>query len=188
MGAPLQSDQKPETNPHDRGVLIGILAILFLLVLCYMYRPGTKEIITDQKKLAWDDVAYIDEHGEPKLKEWRLKELDKKIKEFEEAEQYALIAKADGQYICYVCNSATCFLQKGMVWKYGVTRRGVDNRYPRDSLFKMNLYYQIEFQGTHQECLIEEKRKIFLYPLYHDNLVRKVSERMLRPPGNKNDS
>ena len=188
MGAPFQSDQKPDTTSHNRFIPIGSLAILFLLAFYYLYRPGPENIVTDQKKLNWDDVAYIDEQGELQLKEWRLEELDKKIKEFEEAEQYALIAKADGQYICYVCNSATCFLQKGMVWKYGVTRRGVDKRYPGDSLFKMNLYYQIEFQGTHQECLIEEKRKIFLYPLYHDNMVRKASERMLRPPGNKNDS
>lgn len=188
MGAPFQSDQKPDTTSHNRFIPIGSLAILFLLAFYYLYRPGPENIVTDQKKLNWDDVAYIDEQGELQLKEWRLEELDKKIKEFEEAEQYALIAKADGQYICYVCNRGTCFLQKGMVWKYGVTRRGVDKRYPGDSLFKMNLYYQIEFQGTHQECLIEEKRKIFLYPLYHDNMVRKASERMLRPPGNKNDS
>ncbi len=188
MGELFQPDQETETKQHNKFIRIGMLAILFLLAFCYLFRPDRQEIITDQKNLAWDDVAYIDEHGELQLKEWRLKELDKQIKEFEEAEQYVLVAFEDGFYTCYHCNSGTCFLQKGMVWKYGVTRRGVDRRYRSKWLTSMHLDYIVQFLGTNHECLIEEKRKIFLYPLHFDNQIRKPVDRMARPPGNKNDN
>ncbi len=164
------------------------MVILCLSAFLYLYRPGSENIITDQKNLNWDDVTYIDEQGEPQLKEWREQDLKRQVEELEQAEQYALMAKADGQYVCYHCNSGTCFLQKGMVWKYGVTRKGMSGRYKTKWLIGMNLLYLAEFQGTYQECLIQEKSKILRYPLHQDNLVRNISERMARPPGNKNDN
>ncbi len=188
MGAPLQPDQKPETTSHNRFIPIGLLAVLFLLAYYYLYRPGRQEIITDQKNLNWDDVAFIDEQGELQLKEWRTQDLERQVEELEQAEQYVLLARTDGHYICYHCNTGTCFLQNGMVWKYGVTRKGMSGRYKTKWLIGMKLRYQVQFVGTHQECLIQEKSKIILYPLHHDNMVRQVNERMARPPGNKSDN
>jgi hypothetical protein len=188
MGAPLQSNQEPKRTPQNRYIGTGILFMLFLSVLLYLYRREPEKIITNQKSLNWEDVAYIDEHGELQLKEWRLQELDKKIDEFEQAEQYALVAKKDGYYVCYHCSITTCFLQQGMVWKYGVTRKGAIKRYPGEWLANMHLDYIVQFRGTNHECLIEEKRKIFLYPLHFDNQIRESMDRMARPPGNKNDN
>ena len=188
MGAPLQSEHKPETRSHNRFILIGSLAILFLLAFYYLYRPGPENIVTDQKKLNWDDVAFIDEQGELQLKEWRTQDLERQLQELEQAEQYVLLARTDGAYICYDCSSGTCFLKKGMVWKYGVTRKGVSNRYPGEWLSDMRLGYIVQVRGTVYECLIEEKQKIFLYPLHLDNQIRKPVDRMARPPGNKNDN
>jgi hypothetical protein len=188
MGAPLQTDQQTETNPQNKGVRIGILAILFLLALGYLYRPGGKEAITDQKNLNWDDVAYVDENGDVQLKEWRMLELERQLQELEEAEQYALVALSDGFYECYYCAGGKYYLQEGMIWKYGITRKGVDRRYRGLWLSKMRLAYRVQFRGTNHECQIEEKRKIFLYPMHHDNRIRKPSDRLARPPGNKNDN
>lgn len=183
MGAPLQTDQPPDTHPHGRCVRTGILAIILLLALCYLYRPGSKEIITDQKSLQWDDVAYVDDNGEVQLKEWRTKDLERQVGELEEAEQYALVALNDGFYECYHCAGGNCYLQEGMIWKYGITRKGANRRYRGLWLNKMRLAYRVQFRGTNYECQIEEKRKIFLYPLHLDNQIRKPSDRLARPPG-----
>jgi hypothetical protein len=188
MGAPLQPEPKPETTSHNRFIPIGLLAVLFLLAYYYLYRPGPENIVTDQKKLNWDDVAFIDEHGETQLKEWRTQDLERQVEELEQAEQYVLLAVEDGFYICYHCGSRICYLQKGMVWKYGVTRKGMSGRYKTKWLISMKLTYKTQFMGTYQECLIQEKSKILLYPLHHDNMVRNISERLARPPGNKNDN
>lgn len=188
MGAPIQPDQETETKRDNKFIRIGMLAILFLLAFYYLYRPRQDNIITDQKNLNWDDVAFIDEQGELQLKEWRAQDLNRQVEELEQAEQYVLLARTDGHYICYHCSSGTCFLKKGMVWKYGVTRKGMSGRYKTKWLIGMNLLYLAEFQGTYQECLIQEKSKIMLYPLHQDNLVRNIAERMARPPGNKNDN
>lgn len=188
MGAPFQPEQKPDKTTRQKFIQTGIFVIAFLSLLFYLYLPGQKTITADQKPLNWDDVAYFDEQGEPQLKDWRLKDLDKQVAEFEEAEQYVLLAKADGMYVCYHCRGGTCFLKTGMVWKYGVTRRGASRRYPGKWLTNMGLDYVVQFLGTNHECLIEEKRKIFQYPLHLDNQARKPAERMARPPGNKNDN
>ena len=188
MGAPFQSDQKPETTSHNWLIRIGPLAILFLLAFFYLYWPGEWGLISNQKSLDWDDVAYFDEQGEPQLRDWRRKDFDRQVEELELAEQYALLAVENGYYICYHCNSRICYLQKGMVWKYGVTRKGASGRYSTKWLISMNLTYKTELMGTYQECLIQEKNKIMLYPIHHDNMVREVTERMARPPGNKNDN
>lgn len=187
MGAPLQAEQKSETTSHNWFVRTGILVIL-VLVAFYLHRPGQKEVITNQRSLQWDDVAYIDEHGEPQLKEWRILDIERQIEELKQAEQYVLLTVDDGFYLCYHCNSRACYLQQDMVWKYGVTRKGVSGRYTTKWLISMNLIYKVQYRGTLQECLIKEKEKIGSYPLHHDNMVRNIAERMARPPGNKNDN
>ncbi|MEM9887132.1 MAG: hypothetical protein AAF849_14660 [Bacteroidota bacterium] len=112
--------------------------------------------------------------------------MDKELEELEEdAEQYALRAKASGDYPCLNCaNSATIFLNAGEIWKYGYTLK--KNRYSEQRLKKLKLYYDRQFEGSPRECLKEEKRKIFRYPLLPENLVR--SSRLPRPPGNKQDN
>jgi len=42
-----------------------------------------------------------------------------------------------------------------------------------------------QYEGTEQECLIEEKRKIYDYPNLPE--CRKRSIVLMRPPGNKID-
>jgi len=100
-------------------------------------------------------------------------------------EQYALVARVSGWYPCYNCGTETkIFLNKGEVWKYGKTCNGSIKRYP-NGLPDNNLEYFIQFRGTEDACLIEEKRKIYNYPNLPECIARKI--KLLRPPGNKID-
>jgi len=95
-----------------------------------------------------------------------------------------LVAKLNGWYICYKnIEIDSIYLFKGEVWKYGKTCMGQDKRY--SDLDKLRLDYLPQFMGSEQECLIEEKRKIYNYPLLLECLKRKIN--LLRPPGNKID-
>lgn len=171
------------------SVLSSIAALVgMILFLLWFFKDKPKEPVTAERILKWDEVAYIDENGKPQLKQWRIEDIKGKIKSLEKAEQYVLVAASDGAFECFHCERGTCFLKKGMIWKYGVTRQGVGGRYDNDWLNRMRLTYIVQFNGTYQECLTEELRKIGLYPLHQDNLSRHVSERMARPPGNKIDS
>ena len=86
------------------------------------------------------------------------------------------------------------YLLKDEVWKYGKTINGVLVRYPGfafyiDNKFYLNqskLRYKVQFVGTEQECIAEEKRKIYNYPLLPECLKRK--RKLIRPPGNKIDN
>ncbi|MEM9847283.1 MAG: hypothetical protein AAF847_05305 [Bacteroidota bacterium] len=124
--------------------------------------------------------------GSYELSPERQRKLDRELEELEEdAEQYALRAKANEYYPCYNCgNSTTVFLNVGEVWKYGYTLK--KNRYSEKYLDDLNLLYDPQFVGSPRACLKEEKRKIFRYPLLPENLVR--SFRLPRPPGNKQDN
>ena len=100
-------------------------------------------------------------------------------------EQYALVAAIDGWYPCYNCGiSKTIFLRAGEVWKYGKTCNGEKGRY-QDGLPQDNLIYAKQFTGTEEECLIEEKRKIYNYPNLPECILREI--KLIRPPGNKID-
>jgi len=188
MGEPYRSVEQPEKGTNYILISVGAAVVLFGLFLLSRGLLKTEEKIVSAKNLTWDDVAFVDEDGVPRLKEWRILALNKQTEALENSEQYVLLALEDGFYDCYHCGSPTCYLQKGMVWKYGVTRRGVAGRYAASWLLNMNLGYQIQFEGSYQECLAQEKSKIILYPLHPDNMTRKTIERMARPPGNKNDN
>lgn len=100
-------------------------------------------------------------------------------------EQYALVAVKDSWYPCFRCGGRdSIFLLEGEVWKYGKTCKGESGRYsngmPTDFL-----EYVPEFFGTEQECLVEEKRKIYNYPNLPE--CKKRNFIMLRPAGNKID-
>jgi len=110
-------------------------------------------------------------------------------------EQYALKAKISGWFPCLNCGSRTkIYLKRDEVWRYGMTgEEGKDGRYPNGLFFNEQgirldeeaLYYQPEFIGTRVECIKEEKRKIYSYPLLPECQLRDF--KLDRPPGNKRD-
>jgi len=110
-------------------------------------------------------------------------------------EQYALKARKSGWYPCFNCNGKeTIYLNAGEVWRYGMTGEGgKDARYPSKVYFNQNsikmtdklLLYETQFRGTKEQCLIEEQRKIFSYPLLPECQLRNF--KLDRPPGNKQD-
>lgn len=127
-----------------------------------------------------------DEHGVPQLAKWRQEKLAKELDEIRGAEQYVLLTLENGIYPCYSCIGATTiYLRKGQVWKYGMTTKGEKGRY-QNKLPGQRLFYLTEFEGTVEECLIEERKKIYLYALLPENLVRETP--LIRPPGNKRDN
>jgi len=133
--------------------------------------------------LKWRDVVeYVD--GEPILKTKQKNELQRKLEELENVEQYALLARSDGWYPCLHSKLKTYYLRKNEVWKYGVTSKGEMGRYAPAFLPANKVYYYIQFTGTMSECLKEEQRKLFNYPTLPENLVREEENRLLRPPFN----
>lgn len=135
----------------------------------------------------WKGVNFLDEdaEGNPILSAERQKKLDEALSELEEAEQYALLVVRPGYYPCFCCtNGDTIFLYKGETWKYGMTTKKEAGRYG-SSLHGTGLAYSVQFIGTIQECLAEERRKIFLYATLPENIKR--AKPLIRPPGNKID-
>jgi hypothetical protein len=121
-----------------------------------------------------------------KLAPWRQKKLEKELKNFDKAEQYALIASVEGEYPCFSCEDGlTIHLNIGEVWKYGVTRIGKNRRYGA-VMADPRLRYIIEYKGDIAECMRLEKIKIYNYALLPENTKRIIP--LIRPPGNKNDS
>lgn len=124
--------------------------------------------------------------GTTELAPERAAKLARELEELNEAEQYVLLAARDGQYPCFHCTpKSSIFLRRGNVWKYGVTRKGEQGRYGRWHVDN-NLLYVTQYVGPLQECLRQEKLKIYHYALHPENLVRPVP--LIRPPGNKQDN
>lgn len=133
--------------------------------------------------LKWADVVeWVD--GEWRLKPKREAERDRQMKKIDEAEQYALIANVPGYYECLHCPSKRMFLKTNEVWKYGVTNQGEKQRYTTQFFRHRQLKYVVQFSGTYSQCLVEEKRKLFEYPLLPENLARPDSLKLVLPPGN----
>ncbi len=105
--------------------------------------------------------------------------------QYQNCEQYALVATEDGWFPCYNCGTAdSIYLYEGEVWKYGKTCFGEKGRYSTGLPFP-KLIYEIEFEGNEKECLLMEKEKIYNYPNLPECLKRKIV--LLRPAGNKID-
>ncbi|MEK7257829.1 MAG: hypothetical protein AAB316_23935 [Bacteroidota bacterium] len=134
--------------------------------------------------LTYDQVVELDEFGEPRLKTWRLEQLTKGLKEFGKAQQYALVAEKAKMYPCLKCPQSAIFLNLGDVWKYGATKKGEIGRYGRTFLVENELEYFAQFYGNWEGCLMEEKKKIFNYPLLPENQSRPLQDRLSMPPGN----
>lgn len=110
--------------------------------------------------------------------------LQKRLKEIDEAEQYALIAIESGWYPCNHPGRTAFYLLPGEVWKYGTTTKGQFGRYSIKYLAGINVSYLLQFRGTISECLKEEQLKLFYYPYLPENLARPPADRLRRPPYN----
>lgn len=146
------------------------------LLLCVVFLAG-------MAALQWADVVeWVD--GAWRLKPRREAERDEQIKNINDAEQYALIANAPGYYECLHCPSKRIYLHANEIWKYGVTSQGEKVRYTAQFLQQKQLTFVVQFRGTYSLCLIEEKRKLFAYPLLPENLARPDPQKLVLPPGN----
>ena len=133
--------------------------------------------------LKWSEVIeYF--NGEPRLNSQHQQQLQKKLNELEEAEQYALIATKSGMYPCLHSGHTLYFLHVGEIWKYGVTTKGERGRYTGQYLLDNSVAYVIQYLGTVGECLKQEQIKLFSYPLLPENLARPEKDRLIRPPFN----
>ncbi|MEI6410005.1 MAG: hypothetical protein WCR52_11515 [Bacteroidota bacterium] len=168
MGAELPQPIKQLPKPKKKSSFLLLFISALMLIIC---------------ALKWSDVIeYF--NGEPRLTAKHQQQLKKKLDELEEAEQYALVAMTDGWYPWLHSNRALYYLHTGEVWKYGVTTKGERGRYTTEFLQDNGVLYIIQFKGSMTECLQEEQRKLFSYPLLPENLARLEIDRLLRPPYN----
>ena len=112
------------------------------------------------------------------------KNLEKRLKEIDDSEQYALVAITEGWYPCLHSGRTTYYLKAGEVWKYGVTSKGKLGRYPITFLSENMVDYVVEFKGNYSECLKQEQIKLYSYPYLPENLARLPPDRLPRPPYN----
>ncbi|GEM_PF-382189 len=124
------------------------------------------------------------EYEAPKLSPEAQAKLEKRLKEIDDSEQYALLASMNGWYPCLHSGHSTYYLLAGEVWKYGVTSKGEFGRYRTNFLTQNKVSYLIEFKGTFSECLKQEQIKLYFYPFLPENLARPEAERLPRPPYN----
>jgi hypothetical protein len=127
----------------------------------------------------WDKGKLVDS-------EERDRAYDSRIERLNNSEQYALLALESDWYSCSHCPSGKYWLATNEVWKYG-TSINPESRYTDEYLRENNVYYVPQFNGTLQECLEEEARKIYKYYEHPQNLKRHSSIRIARPAGNKRD-
>ena len=143
--------------------------------------------------------------GKPELSVKRGKKKERAIRRTvarkhakENCEQYVLTVLKSGYYPVLRWGvpvaADSIWLNMGEVWKYGKTCNGELNRYPgqiyySDGKWFLNtdeLRYQVQFRGSEKDCLVEEKEKIYNYPLLPECVLR--SRKLIRPAGQKNDN
>ena len=165
------SFQEPAIEPERQSPLIRSILLAGLAILVCM------------ATLKWADVVeWVD--GEWRLRPKREAERDKQMRKVDVAEQYALIANSSGYYECLHCPSNRMFLKSNEIWKYGVTNQGEKQRYTTQFFRHRQLRYLVQFTGTYSQCLVEEKRKLYEYPILPENLARPDSLKLVLPPGN----
>ena len=153
-------NEKSSATLFVQLLFLGIFTIVFMKVW-----DGKKQVETKER-----DQAYSD-----------------RVERLNNAEQYALIANRTGFYPCTHCPKGKFFLNRNEVYKYGVTINGKIVRYTAEYLKELYVDYIVEKQGTVQECLEEEAKKIILYYQLPENAVRFDKNRLARPPGNSKD-
>lgn len=152
-----------KTKPKSNLSLLGALVLLSIFMLWFSLDKPSDQLSPE-----------------------RAEKLQKELEEIDHAEQYVLIATQNTWYPCFPCTEKKrIFLLRGQVWKYGITRKGEAGRYGK-SLAQQNLIYVRQYQGPLQECLKQEKIKIYNYAVYPENLAREHP--LIRPPGNKQDN
>ena len=165
MGADKPLIQKPESKTPILFYFLLVGAVLMFLVLF-------KSEILDKRGL------------EPTLSPKEAAKLQKRLREIDESEQYALIAIEDGWYTCLHSGRTSYYLNEGEVWKFGVTSKGEFGRYSPVFLSKNRVAYFVQFKGSFSDCLNQEQIKLFNYPYSPENLARPLIERLPRPPYN----
>lgn len=167
---------------HKRKKIKGIYVILGIILV-----SGISGYLIFQSRQEVEPII-VEENGDYDLAHYRKKKLEEELEEIDHAIQYALLVSIPGYYDCYSCPDGQnkLYLQKGEVWKYGITRKGMKGRYPGKNLSQVNLIFVEQFIGPVGDCLKEEKRKIYNYPLLPEAINR--DQLLIRPPGNKNDN
>jgi len=129
-------------------------------------------------------INIVGENEAPKLSPEAEAKLQKRLKEIDEAEQYALVAISNGFYPCLHGGRTTFYLLAGEVWKYGVTSKGQLGRYTSVFLVENKVSYVVQFKGNISECLKQEQIKLYFYPLLPENTARSELDQLPRPPFN----
>jgi len=129
-------------------------------------------------------IFFQNDQQAPALSPKQDAKLQKKLKEIDEAEQYALLAAHDGLYTCLHSGRPVFYLKIGEVWKYGTTTKGELGRYTASFLLKNNVVYIVQYKGNLAECLKQEQIKLFNYPFLPENLARPRPDQLIRPPYN----
>lgn len=167
--APLAPPQAPTPRPKGHFLLFLLICTILGVVAAWQGK----------------DFLELDHNGEVQISAQREKQLKQRLKRLNHAEQYVLLAKVDGWYPCYSCETSdSIYLFAGEVWRYGVTIRGEKGRYGH-TLKDKRLLYIVEVYGNVSECLEAEAIKIYTYPKLPENLKRTIP--LIRPPGNKVD-
>jgi len=166
MGADKPQPPKPETQtPKLLPRLLAGAAFLLIVTL------------SQNSVFDWGKI-------EPNLSPQEEAKLQKRLKEIDDSEQYALLASEDGWYSCLHSGRNSIYLKVGEVWKYGVTSKGKLGRYTPSFMLKNKVSYIAQFNGNFAECLKQEQIKLYNYPYLPENLSRPASERLPRPPFN----
>ena len=167
MGADRPKIEKPQ-NKASKPFPLLIIGAAMLLVAIALF-PKTS--------LPWDNGATV-------LSPQEEAKLQKRLKEIDDSEQYALLATEDGWYPCLHSGRKSFYLRAGEVWKYGITSKGKLGRYTPSFMLKNKVSYIAQFNGNFAECLKQEQIKLYNYPYLPENLSRPASERLPRPPYN----
>lgn len=167
MGTAKPEPTKPKTKTGKPALLVAVLISMGILAIALFPR-----------------ISLEEEFGSPKLHPKEEERLQRRLKEIDDSEQYALLAETDGWYPCLHKGRSIYYLKAGEVWKYGVTSKGKLGRYRTDFLIKNNVSYFVQFNGTYSECLKQEQIKLFNYPFLPENLARPKTEQLPRPPFN----
>ncbi len=168
MGAEIPEIRPSPQVPKTGSAIPLLIAGTLFLIVC---------------ALKWQDVVeYV--NGEAQLTEKHQKQLEKKLNELEDAEQYALVATKDGFFPCLHSGFVRYYLHVGEVWKYGVTTKGERGRYSSEYILNNSVAYIVQFKGTLSDCYQAEQIQLFSYPVLPENLARQEMYRLLRPPNN----
>lgn len=164
--------RKPQLKRDDTETRMSFLPLLLSAVIFVV-------AVVLFLKMTFDEESKL-----PKLSPQDEAKLQKRLKEIDDSEQYALVATTNGWYSCLHNGRTTCYLKIGEVWKYGVTSKGEFGRYTAAFLIKNKVFYIVQFKGNYSECLKQEQIRLFNYPNLPENLARPPTERLPRPPYN----